>query len=195
MDWSLKLVGEDEWGVEQRWNPASWFIQKPNYAIVLILNFVAGTVLFGGQAYLPQEITTLFTDNALMTGVYNIPFNSMTIISGIICGFIMAKTKEAKAIIVTTFTLLLVGSGLIAVMKPHINYASLFSPTSLLGIAVGASMPILYVVVSICTPNQYIAHAMSLVASVREFGGSIGIVIFERIFTHKEDTIFPGHGF
>ncbi|KAK6348267.1 hypothetical protein TWF718_006074 [Orbilia javanica] len=163
-----------------------------NFAICQILSFVGGFVLFGGQAYLPQEITNLFTHDAVLTGVYNLPFNCLSIVGSFGAGAIMGKTKEAKTLVVVSYVLFLVGSGLMAVMQPHINFAAWFFPTAILGVAVGASTLVLVVVVSLCTPNEYIAHAMSLLASSRAFGGSIGITIFEQIFSSKEKEILPG---
>ncbi|KAF3309630.1 hypothetical protein TWF173_010719 [Orbilia oligospora] len=166
--------------------------EHQNFAICQVLSFVGGFVLFGGQAYLPQEITNLFTRDAVLTGVYNLPFNFLSIVGSFGAGAIMGKTKEAKTLVVASFVLFLVGSGLMAVMQPHINFAAWFFPTAILGMAVGASTLVLAVVVSLCTPNEYIAHAMSLLASSRAFGGSIGITIFEQIFSSKEKDILPG---
>ncbi|EGX52122.1 hypothetical protein AOL_s00043g512 [Orbilia oligospora ATCC 24927] len=163
-----------------------------NFAICQVLSFVGGFVLFGGQAYLPQEITNLFTRDAVLTGVYNLPFNFLSIVGSFGAGAIMGKTKEAKTLVVVSFVLFLVGSGLMAVMQPHINFAAWFFPTAILGMAVGASTLVLAIVVSLCTPNEYIAHAMSLLASSCAFGGSIGITIFEQVFSSKEKDILPG---
>ncbi|KAF3255005.1 hypothetical protein TWF217_006707 [Orbilia oligospora] len=118
-----------------------------NFAICQVLSFVGGFVLFGGQAYLPQEITNLFTRDAVLTGVYNLPFNFLSIVGSFGAGAIMGKTKEAKTLVVVSFVLFLVGSGLMAVMQPHINFAAWFFPTAILGMAVGASTLVLAVVI------------------------------------------------
>ncbi|RSM08373.1 hypothetical protein CDV31_008185 [Fusarium ambrosium] len=166
-----------------------------NFALGLVLNFVSGIILFGGQAYLPQEIAALFTTNATMAGVYNIPFNLMSIVGGFGGGILMGITKEAKGIVVGSFVLLLIGSGLMPVMKPSINFAAWCFPTGLLGCGVGAQAAIITVVMSLCTPNQYIATALTLGASVRALGGSIGVVIFGQIFNSKvTNMLYPKIG-
>lgn len=149
-----------------------------NFAVVLMLNFVGGIVLFSSQAFLPQELIYLLTQDAILTGVHNLPFNTMGIVGGIVGGIVMTLTKEAKPTVIASFVVMLVGSGLVAVMEPHINYAAWFFPTAMLGIAVGIQIALLPVVASLCTPNHLIAHALSIVASTRAFGGSIGVVIF-----------------
>jgi hypothetical protein len=59
------------------------------------------------------------------------------------------------------------------VMQPHISYAAWFSPTALLGIAIGIQTSLLVVFVSICAQNHLIATAVSLVTVTPSFGGSI----------------------
>ena len=147
--------------------------------------------IVSGQAYLPQEIAILFTRDAIMTGVYNTPFNFGSVLGGVLSGIFMSIFKEAKAIVVTSFVFLLIGVGLMAVMEPHINVAAWFFPTLLLGTAIGTQMSTLYVIVGVCTPNMLIATVMSLVASIRALGGSIGIVIFSQIFNHEVSTKWP----
>jgi hypothetical protein len=159
------------------------FFQDRNYGLVLLLNFVGGMVLFGGTAFLPQKILYLLTSDAVLTGVYNLPFNVMGIVGGIIGGVAMTISKEAKPTVVGSFVVLLIGSGLLAVMQPHINYAAWFFPTAMLGSTVGVQVALLPVIAGICTPNHLIAQAISVVASTRAFGGSIGVVIFRQAKT------------
>jgi MFS family permease len=160
---------------------AHGFFVHPNYAIVLLLNFVGGMVLFGGQAFLPREIIYLFTQDAVLTGVYNLPFNICGVLGGIIAGIVVQLTKESKHILIISFVILVTASGLMAVMQPHINFAAWFFPTGLLGITVGVQIALLPLVASIGTPNHLIAQALGVVASTRAFGGSIGVIIFRYV--------------
>ncbi|KAF9887195.1 hypothetical protein FE257_010449 [Aspergillus nanangensis] len=103
----------------------------------------------GSGTYLPQEIVTLCTHDAIMAGVHNLPFNIFSTVSGLICRIIMEYTKEAKPIIVTAYSTLFLNIGLIAVMQPPVNLSAWFLPTVLIGWTIGASMAILYTAVSI----------------------------------------------
>jgi hypothetical protein len=128
---------------------AHGFFVHLNYAIVLLLNFVGGMVLFEGQAFLPQEIIYLFTKDAVLTGVYNLPFNICGVLGGIIAGIVVQLTKESKHILIISFVILVTASGLMAVMQPHISFAAWFFPTGLLGITVGVQIAFLPLVASI----------------------------------------------
>jgi MFS family permease len=157
----------------------------PNFAWCLILSAIGGINLYSGLAYLPQEILSLFAPGPVLTGVYNLPFNLITPGGAILAAVIIRLTGEAKWVIVGSYFVLLVSSGLMAVMQPHINFAAWFFPTALLGIASGVQTSILVVIASVCTPNHLIAAAISLVSSLRALGGSVGIVIFGQIFQSK----------
>lgn len=156
-----------------------------------MLNFVGGIVLFGGQAYLPQEVIQLFTSDEVMAGEYNIPFNAMSVGGRIVNAVALGITKEAKWTGVTAFFMLFAGNCLMLVMRPNINFAAWFFPTALLGTAVGIQASLLIVVVSVCTPNHLIASAVSVTSSARALGGSIGTVIFSVIFASKLENFIP----
>ncbi|KAH7383432.1 major facilitator superfamily domain-containing protein [Cadophora sp. MPI-SDFR-AT-0126] len=163
-----------------------------NFAVILALCFVGGMTLFGGQAFLPQEVIYLFTSDALLTGVWGLPFNMGTVVGGIIGGIWFAITKEAKPIIIFTFAFLILGNCLMLIVKPHVQFAAWFFPSGIMGVAVGIQTTVLLVAVTLCTPDHLIAAATSLSQSVRGLGGSIGVVIFSQIFTSKVKVLVPG---
>lgn len=162
-----------------------------NFAVTLAISFVGGMVLFGGQTFLPQEIIYLFTDDAVLTGVWAIPFNTGTVLGSIAGGVWLSHSKEAKPIVICTFVLLTLGAGLMLVVKPGINFAGWFFPTGIMGVAVGIQTTVLQVVVTLCTPDHLIAAAVSIQAAARSLGGSIVVVIFSQIFNSKAKTLVP----
>ncbi|KAH0265672.1 hypothetical protein KCU91_g11293, partial [Aureobasidium melanogenum] len=167
------------------------FFQHSNFSLVLVLAFVGGMILFGGQAFIPQEIVYLFTSDAILTGVYSLPFNLMSVGGSIVGGVWMGITKEAKSAVIFSYVVMIVGNCLMIIMHPHINFAAWFFPNVLLALAVGIQTALLVIVVSVCTPNHLIAGAMAVIASIRALGGSIGITIFSQIFASKVKTFVP----
>lgn len=162
-----------------------------NFAVTLAICFLGGMVLFGGQAFLPQEIVYLFTDDAVLTGVWALPFNFGTVIGAMAGGLWLAHSKEAKPIVLFTFLLLLLGAGLMLVVKPGVNFAAWLFPTGLMGVGVGIQTTILQVIVTLCTPDHLIAAAASVSNAVRALGGSIGVVIFSQVLASKAKILVP----
>jgi len=187
----LIIFGIYEWKGTKTGLLAHIFFIHRNFPISLSLNFVGGIVLFGGQAFLPQEIIQLYTSDAVLTGVDNLPFSIGAVVGG---GFIVVCfifTKDAKPITIVALATIILGSGLMAVMEPHINYAAWFFPTALLGLSVGLQTAVVPLIVSLCTPNAAIGAAIMISNSARSFGGSVGTVIFQQIYEHKVKQILP----
>jgi len=163
----------------------------PNFKYASILTVVGGIILFGGQAFLPQEVIYLYTHDAVLTGVYALPFNVASMIGAIVGGIWMTKSGEAKPAIMFAFALLVLGNCLMLYLKPHMEFAAWFFPTAFLGTSVGIVTTMLIVVVTICTPNHLIAAGVSVIASTRALGGSVGTVIFSQIFAAKVKKYIP----
>jgi hypothetical protein len=126
-----------------------------------------------------------------MTGVYNLSFSVMAVLGGGLIFVAFLFTKNAKPITVVATGIIVLGSGLMCVMEPHINYAAYFFPSALLGISVGLQTAVVPLIVSVCTPNAMIGTAIMISNSARSFGGSIGTVIFQQIFSSKIEDILP----
>lgn len=180
-----------EWkGPNEGLFPASLFGHR-NYAITLALNFAEGMVIFSSQAFLPQIIVALLSDDLVLTGVYNLPNAAGAMVGAVTAAAVAAKTREAKSIAITGIATLTLGGGLMAIMKPGINFAAWFFPTALIGVGIGTLGVVIPVISSICTPNRYIATSVAVGTSIRGLGGAIGIVIFSQIWTSKLLVILP----
>ncbi|KAL4937794.1 major facilitator superfamily domain-containing protein [Aspergillus oleicola] len=162
-----------------------------NFPITLLSVFTAGMVFFGGQAYIPQEVLYLFTSDPVMTSIWSYPYNIATILGAACSGVYMAWSKEAKGLMVGSFALLTLGSGLMTIVKPDINFAGWFFPTAIMGFAVGVQIATSIVLVSLCTPDRFIALSVSLCGAVRGLGGSIGVTIFNSIYSSKISNFLP----
>ncbi|OCK77318.1 MFS general substrate transporter [Lepidopterella palustris CBS 459.81] len=187
----LIAFGVYEWKATSTGLLAHVFFKHRNFALGCLMNFVGGIVLFGGQAFLPQEIIHLYTSDAVMTGVYNLSFSIFAVTGGVVLFIWLRFTNNAKWVTVFAMGTIVVGAGLMAVMQPHINYSAWFFPTALLGVSVGVQTAVVPLIISLCTPNEMIGTAIMISNSARSFGGSIGTVIFQQIFTSKIKKILP----
>lgn len=165
--------------------------QHRNFPIALLVVFTAGMVFFGGQAYIPQEVLYLFTSDPVMTAIWSYPYNIATILGAAFSGIYMAWSKEAKGLMIGSFAFLTLGSGLMAIVKPGINFAGWFFPTAIMGFAVGVQVATSIVIVSLCTPDRFIALSVSLAGALRALGGSIGVTIFNSIYSSKIRNFLP----
>ncbi|KAM0326369.1 hypothetical protein ACHAQA_006971 [Verticillium albo-atrum] len=184
-------LGIWEWkGASDGLFPSSLF-EHPNYAITMALNFVEGMVIFSSQAFLPQITLSLLTKDFVMAAVYSLPNVAGSFIGVIGAAVVSVRTKEAKWVAVAGVAFLTLGSGLLAIMDPGINFAAWFFASTLVGAGIGSLGVIIPVISSLCTPNRYIATAVAVGASIRGLGGAVGLVIFTQIFTTKLSAGLP----
>ncbi|KFZ03435.1 hypothetical protein V502_10950 [Pseudogymnoascus sp. VKM F-4520 (FW-2644)] len=184
------LVGWEYKGAKEGLFPRALFEHR-NFGIGLGLNFIEGMVIFGAQAFTTQILTNFVTEDLVLTGVYNVPSNVSTAVGAVIAGAVATKTKESKWVALGGVLCLGSGACLLAIMRPGINLAAWFIPNIFMGLGIGGLGTIIPVITSLCTPNRYIATAVSIGTSLRGLGGSIGLVIFTQIFSSKIATFMP----
>ncbi|CZR69531.1 uncharacterized protein PAC_19431 [Phialocephala subalpina] len=165
--------------------------QDRNYSVILSIQMIEGIVVNTTATFLTQISYTLFTSDPLAVYVRNIDYGIGNLIGAPIAGVILWKTREGKWLLFGAVAMITIGSGLMAILQPHINYAAWFFPTFIIGICSTCLGVGISVVASISTPNELIATALSLCNSVRGFGGSIGIVVFSSIFQAKLKANLP----
>lgn len=177
-------------GVKEGLFPRALFEHR-NFGIGLVLNFIEGMVIFSSQAFTTQILANFVTEDLVLTGVYNVPSNVSTAIGAVIAGAVAIKTKESKWVALCGVLCLGSGACMLAIMRPGINLAAWFVPTILMGLGIGGLGTIIPVITTLCTPNRYIATAVSIGTSLRGLGGSVGLVIFTQIFTSKITKFMP----
>jgi MFS family permease len=180
-----------EWkGTKDRLFPESLFEHR-NYPVALALNFIEGMVIFGSQAFLSQIILALLTKDYVMTAVYNLPSCLGTIFGVAIAVVITRKTREAKWVAILGVVCLMLGSGLAAIMNPGSSFALWFFITLFIGAGLGILGTIIPVIMTVATPNRFIATAVALGTSIRGLGGAVGVVIFSQIYSSKLLEFLP----
>lgn len=159
--------------------------QHRNFPIGLAAYFIEGMVINSSTAYLSQINLSLFTTNQLLSLVRSLQLGLSALVGSAVAAWWLRKFREARWLLVGALTCSTLGCGLMALLQPHINYAAFFFPVAAIGFSIGVVGVAVPIVVSLCTPNEFIATAISLSTSARGLGGSIGVVITSQVFESK----------
>ncbi|RSL42116.1 hypothetical protein CEP54_015596 [Fusarium duplospermum] len=122
--------------------------------ISLVLNFIEGMLIFSVQAFMPQIILVMLTADFFLSVVYNLPNALFTMVAAVGFSWIAVKTREAKWIALCSLCCLVIGSGLMALMQPDINYAVYTIPACLIGAGIGGLGVIIPIISTLCTPDR-----------------------------------------
>ena len=162
-----------------------------NFAISLVVRGVGTFAQIGCQAFLPQLIVLVFTSDGILQAVWQLPFTVSLIFGALLAAIGMRVTREIRWLAVLSMLLIALGSGLLSIVKPNINFAGFFFPCALIGLGIGMEAQIMYVVAGLCTPDHLIGTALMVASLSGTFSGAVGIVIFGTIYTAEITKNFP----
>lgn len=170
--------------------PAALF-ENRNFAVTLVVQFMEGMAINTTSSFLPVIGLQLFTTDPVLVTVRNLPFGAFALVGAMVAGLVMRKLREAKGVALVAVSALLLACGLMCLVEPHINYAAWFFPTAMIGAAVTTLGVTVNLVSSVCTPNELIAHVLSLCTAARGLGGAVGNIVFFAIYNAKVAHFLP----
>lgn len=162
-----------------------------NYTAALLIRLSGGFALYGCQAYLPQVAVYVFGTDGLVTAVWQLSANVSTVLGALTTAIILRFYKEVRWITVGLLSSLLLGAGLMMLLKPGINFAAWFFPTALMGLSMGSEGALLTIVAGLTTPNESIATAVCVSTAVGFLGGAIATTMYGQIFNSKVRDVLP----
>ncbi|KAK3360441.1 major facilitator superfamily domain-containing protein [Lasiosphaeria hispida] len=163
-----------------------------NFAIALVCLFCEGVAFFGANSYFAFQVGVLYEADALLVGVRYSVTMFVSIFSAAVAGAYCAATKKVRWIAVTSFLFFVVFFACMASTDLTTNAHTWGYPV-FLGIALGLSLVTLITLAQLSTPPELIAITSGLVIGIRSLGGSVGLAIYNALFTgamsHVGDNI------
>ncbi|KFY91333.1 hypothetical protein V500_04719 [Pseudogymnoascus sp. VKM F-4518 (FW-2643)] len=160
------------------------FSNGRNFSIALFGVFVEGLVFFAANNYFAFQASILYETDPLRVGArYGINFILYAIFA-VLGGAYCATTKQVKIPTVVAFVSMIIFFILMATAGPS-SGDHVWGYPVFLGIGLGTCLCTLVTVAQLSTPRELIATTSGLMISVRSFGGSIGLAIYNAILTGK----------
>jgi MFS family permease len=159
-------------------------LQTANFLILLVVCCIDGMLLLGVNVLYAQEIADLFSTDPVRIAVILCPYLITSTFGCFPAGWIMARTKSYRTLLVGALLWCSLFLGLMALINPNrLAMACTFS--ALFGIATAITTVIPIVALTLSVPSFLLGIAGTLSVSIRALGGIIGITIFTAIFNNK----------
>ena len=157
-----------------------------NFPLALGCIFTEGIVFFSANNYFAFETSILFpTTDSLMIGVhYSIAFIAFGI-SSIATGLWCSKSRTIKIPCVVSFGFFVIFFILMATVSISTTERQFWAYPIFIGIGLGICLTTLVTAAQFATPRELIAITSGLMISIRALGGSVGLAIYQAIFTHE----------
>ncbi|CAI0643160.1 unnamed protein product, partial [Colletotrichum noveboracense] len=160
------------------------FRRGRNFPIALVCVFVEGLVFFAANNYFAFQVGVLYETDALRTGlrygVTMIVYGIAAVLAGLWC----SKTRNVRWPTVVAFVSMIVFFVCMATTTPTTSEPVWGYPV-FLGIGLGICLCTLVTVAQLSTPPELIAITSGLMIGVRSLGGSVGLAVYNAIFTDQ----------
>ncbi|KAL3443172.1 major facilitator superfamily domain-containing protein [Aspergillus insuetus] len=164
-----------------------------NYPLAIYVRIVGGIALLGSQAYLPQVAVNVFGTGGIVTAVWQLPLLVSSALGALLAALLLKLSSEVRWILLGLMCTLILGAGLMILVKPGVNFAVWFFPSVIMGLPVGAEAALLTVLTGYFVPDDLITTGVCLANAATLLGGAVAVIIYSTVFNSKIKTALPGH--
>ncbi|KAJ5728877.1 uncharacterized protein N7483_003385 [Penicillium malachiteum] len=186
----LVAFGLYEWKFTSRGIFDHRLFHTRNFPILLFVCIVDGMLLLGVNVLYAQQIAGLFTTNAIRIATILTPYLATSAFGCIPAGWIMARTKSYRIMLIAALLWCSLFTGLMALINPQrLSWAYAFSALFGMGTAVTTVIPV--VAMGLSVPSFLLGTAGTISISCRALGGIVGITIFTAVYDNKISSAAP----
>jgi MFS family permease len=168
--------------------------QNRMFAICLFCIFSEGLAFFAAITYFAFQANVLYEKDFLFVTLrFSICF-AAALFSSLGTGLYCAVTKKVRWVTFVAFLVFVAFfAGMAATTARDMSGAATWGLPILMGWGLGMTLVTLVTAAQLCVPHELITTASCLLISVRSFGGTIGIAVYQAVFTsamsHLGDNI------
>lgn len=158
---------------------------RPRNMAILALNACHGFVFISVSYYMPLYFQGVLGADALMSGVYVLPFTFVLGIMSAFTGFMIKKTGKYLPAIIGGFALMTLGYGLFIDLEATANWPKIILFQIVLGLGVGPNFQSPLIALQNGLKGRDVASATGTFMFIRQLATSISIVVGGVIFNSK----------
>jgi len=159
------------------------FSGNRNFTIACVCVFVDGIAFFGANTYFAFQIIVMYTngDTVLAATAYSTLFYAAAVFA-VLTGWYCARTKTVRLATVASNVISTVFFVCMATANRHSGKAVWGYPP-IIGVGMGMSLLTLVTAAQLSTPPELISIASGIFISLRSVGATIGVVVFNALFS------------
>lgn len=172
---------------------ALYLFKNRTFIICTLAGFITMFILMGVVTYLPTYYQIVDGMGATASGFMELPMDIAWFGASLISGAVIARSGRYKKLMVASFAILVVGTGVLLFITPETPGIAIAALLSIAGFGIGLNFEILVLIVQ----NEFDASdvGMSTAATnlVREMGTTLGAAAVGALFTSRlAETLSAG---
>lgn len=166
------------------------FSRGRNFFICLVIIFAEGISFFAANAYYGFEIAVLYDQDLFHAGLDFTVAWWTAIIATIATGLYVSRTKTLRTPLVFAMVSFTTFNATMASLNSSTRWNGVGFAV-FLGLGLGVALNTLVVAAQLSTPPELIAVASGLMIGMRSAGGTVGLSIYEAVFSNTLDKQLP----
>ena len=159
-------------------------------SIALSTAFLASSAMFGATLFIPLFVQSVLGSSATESGKILMPLTLSLLLMAIIAGQGISRTGRYRPFAVVGVALSAIGMFLLTRMDPATHYTVLVRNVAILGVGLGAAMPVFNLAVQNAVEARVVGGATSMVQFVRSIGGALGVAVFGSVLANDFSPAF-----
>ena len=156
--------------------PLSLF-RSPIFAVIIGVTFLTAMGMFGSVSYIPLFVQSVIGTSATNSGLVTMPMMLTMAITSTAIGQVLSRTGRYRILLVVGLAVMTVGMYMLSQMDVHSNRGEATRDMVVLGIGLGFTMPITFLVALNTVSHQMLGVTTSTVQFTRSVGATLGVAL------------------
>lgn len=155
------------------------------FVVASAVTFVSGIGMFGTITFMPMFLQGVLGASATNSGIVTSPMMLGMVAASAAAGAFTSRTGRYRVLVLTGGAVLVAGMFLLSTFSPDTPWLMAIAAMVVVGFGLGASMPILGLVVQNALPYRLLGVASSSSQFFRQIGGTLGVAVFGTLVTTR----------
>jgi EmrB/QacA subfamily drug resistance transporter len=155
------------------------------FTVSVTLSALLGSVMIGASTFLPLFLQVVTGASATSSGLLLIPMMAGVVVGSNVAGRLVHRTGRYKAFPIIGIGLALVGLVLLSMIETTTTRLFISVAMGIVGVGIGASMPIMTIAVQNTAPVADLGAATSAVNFFRTLGSALGVAAFGTVLSTR----------
>ena len=163
------------------------------FTVSVTLSALLGSVMIGASTFLPLFLQVVTGASATSSGLLLIPMMAGVVVGSNVAGRLVHRTGRYKAYPIIGIALALVGLVLLSTIETTTTRLFISVGMGIVGVGIGASMPIMTIAVQNTAPAADMGAATSAVNFFRTLGSALGVAAFGTVLSTRLASTIEEH--
>jgi len=147
------------------------------FAVIIVVTFFTAMGMFGSVSYIPLFVQSVIGTSATNSGLVTMPMMLTMSITSAAVGQVLARTGRYRIFLMIGLAVMTAGMFMLAQMGVHSSQREATRDMVVLGIGLGFTMPIMFLVALNTSSHQMLGVTTSTITFVRSVGGTLGVAL------------------